>query len=191
SKIEAGKMDVGIQTVPVAEINGYIAQHFQPIAEQKGISLDVVVDDGTPGVVSTDPGRLQQILKNLLSNALKFTEHGSVRVRTYRDTHVDRFFARTLRRAPAALAFEVKDTGIGIAPEKQQLIFEAFQQADTSTSRVYGGTGLGLTISRELARLLGGEIHLRSLVGEGSTFTLFLPLSDDDRRLPEGDVGDF
>ena len=125
----------------------------------------------------SDPKRLQQILKNLLSNAVKFTSQGHVQVqRELADARLERrpLDARTTRQQ--VVAFTVEDTGIGVAPEKQRLIFEAFQQADAGTSRKYGGTGLGLAISRELAVLLGGEIKLTSVHGQGSVFTLYLPL---------------
>jgi CheY-like chemotaxis protein/two-component sensor histidine kinase len=181
SKIESGKMETERRRVPLGEVRAYAEQHFGPIAKQKNLTFTTAINPDAPPTISTDAQRFQQILKNLLSNAFKFTETGSIDLRISVEPDTHKFQSQTLRRAPAALAFAVTDTGIGIAPDKQQLIFEAFQQADASTSRVYGGTGLGLTISRELARLLGGEIHLQSAVGAGSTFTLYLPMAHEDR----------
>jgi HAMP domain-containing protein/signal transduction histidine kinase/ActR/RegA family two-component response regulator len=182
SKIEAGRMEVEWRRVPLTEIRGYLEQHFRALARQKGLAFEVTVAADVPQMLTTDPQRLQQILTNLLSNAFKFTDTGSVGMLVSVEPDTSRFGSRPLASAAAALAFAVSDTGIGIAPEKQQLVFEAFQQADTSTSRLYGGTGLGLTISRELAQLLGGELHLRSTPGVGSVFTLYLPLPTDTER---------
>ncbi len=146
------------------------------MAEAKNLPFHVYFDEDLPRSMDSDPKRLQQILKNLLSNAVKFTSHGHVKVRVGFATQGWSVDHPTLRAAQQVVAFSVEDTGIGVAPEKQRLIFEAFQQADAGTSRKYGGTGLGLAISRELAVLLGGEIKLNSLHGQGSTFTLYLPL---------------
>src|SRR5690606_12578298 len=128
-----------------------------------------------PRSVQTDTKRLQQVLKNLLSNAFKFTEHGEVALEVFIAESGWSTENDTLNKANAVIGFSVRDTGIGIPMEKQQIIFEAFQQADGSTSRRFGGTGLGLAISREIARLLGGEIRLTSQPGQGSTFTLYVP----------------
>ncbi len=181
SKIEAGRMETERQRVPLGEIRAYVEQHFLPIAGQKNLALRCSITAEAPPTITTDPQRLQQILKNLLSNAFKFTDTGSVELRIFVERDAGRLSSQALRRAPAALAFAIVDTGIGIPADKQQIIFEAFQQVDASTSRIYGGTGLGLTISRELSRLLGGEIHLASRPGAGSTFTLYLPVSLEDR----------
>ena len=163
SKIEAGKMDLLLDELPLIDVCAYVRSTFEPVAADKGLTLDVVLDENLPDVIVTDQQRLQQILRNLLSNAFKFTAQGGV----------------TLRIAQAgedAVTFAVTDTGIGIVEDKLAVIFDAFQQADGTTSRTYGGTGLGLSISRELARALGGEIGVRSRLGEGSTFTLSLQL---------------
>jgi signal transduction histidine kinase/HAMP domain-containing protein len=166
SKVEAGKMPIEPREAPLDGLRGYLEQTFRHVAEQKGLAFDIEMAPGLPETIYTDATRLQQILKNLISNAFKFTEHGSVTVRV---SAADR------RGAVPALAFAVRDTGIGIPKDKQKLVFEAFQQADGTTSRKYGGTGLGLTISREIARLLGGSIEVESAPGAGSTFTLYVP----------------
>jgi hypothetical protein len=176
SKIESGKMDVEIGGVRFTELQDYCEKTFRHVAEGK--SLDFGIELG-PSLVSevmhTDAKRLQQVLKNLLSNALKFTERGSVKLTIEKVASGWSIGHMTLSRAKSAIAFSVTDTGIGIQTDKQRIIFEAFQQADGTTSRKYGGTGLGLSISRELARLLGGEIRLQSAPSVGSTFTLYLP----------------
>ncbi|HLJ51578.1 MAG TPA: HAMP domain-containing protein [Bryobacteraceae bacterium] len=176
SKIESGKMDVEVGNVRFAELEDYCARTFRHVADGKGLEFTIDIDQQLSSeVIRTDAKRLQQVLKNLLSNALKFTEHGSVRLRVERVAKGWSAAHPVLNRAKSIIAFSVTDTGIGIAQEKQRIIFEAFQQADGTTSRKYGGTGLGLSISRELARLLGGEIRLQSSLGRGSTFTLYLP----------------
>jgi CheY-like chemotaxis protein/HAMP domain-containing protein len=175
SKVEAGKMEVTVSETPVTEVKSFVERTFRPVAEQKWLHFEVSVRDETPTALYTDGQRLQQVLKNLLSNAFKFTEQGSVKLTIRRAEKDRRFASRSLDKAAEVLAFEVADTGIGISRDKQQLIFEAFQQADGTTSRKFGGTGLGLTISRQIAQLLGGEIRVESTPGQGSTFTLFLP----------------
>ncbi|MCD2197610.1 ATP-binding protein, partial [Actinomycetospora endophytica] len=188
SKIEAGRVDVHPTTVQLADISGDVDMVFRPQAEEKGLDLRLEIAPGADSFV-TDPQRLHQILRNLLSNAVKFTSAGTVGLKigvTERGTSgsaaadpedsgsaADRF-----------VSFEVSDTGIGISGEKLDMIFEAFQQADGTTSRRFGGTGLGLSISKELARLLGGIISVTSTIGEGSTFTLYLPLHQQHRPAP-------
>jgi HAMP domain-containing protein/signal transduction histidine kinase/CheY-like chemotaxis protein len=175
SKVEAGKMEVIVTETPIADVTSFAERTFQPVAEQKNLKLTIDVKPDAPAALYTDGQRLQQVLKNLLSNAFKFTEQGGVSL-TVRKADKDRRYAsRTLDMASEVIAFEVTDTGIGISKDKQQLIFEAFQQADGTTNRKYGGTGLGLTISRNIAQLLGGEIRVDSVPGKGSTFTLLLP----------------
>ncbi len=177
SKVEAGKMQVEPRDSAVAELVDFARRTFGPVAEQKNLGFLTEVGPEVPVTVFTDPKRLQQILKNLLSNAFKFTSAGQVTLRIRMADAEERFAAPELVEADQVLAFSVIDTGIGIPEDKQKLIFEAFQQADGTTSRKYGGTGLGLSISRELARLLGGEIRVKSARGAGSTFTLYLPRS--------------
>ncbi len=162
AKIESGTMAVEIGQVRFGNLRDYVDQTFRQVAEEKGLQFAVELDQDLPPWVDTDDMRLRQVLRNLLSNAMKFTERGRVQL-------------RISRTAPDVLAFAVSDTGIGIPKDKQRLIFEAFQQADGSTSRKYGGTGLGLAISREIAGLLGGDLRVESNPGQGSTFTLFLP----------------
>ncbi|HXN75297.1 MAG TPA: HAMP domain-containing protein [Gemmatimonadaceae bacterium] len=175
SKVEAGKMDVSPTEVAMTDVKDFVERSFSQLADQKGLGFHVELNADLPHTVLTDGGRLQQVLKNLLSNAFKFTEHGDVTLTVRRAEKGRRFLNPTLERSPEVIAFAVSDTGVGIPKDKQRLIFEAFQQADGTTSRKYGGTGLGLSISREIARLLGGEIRVESVQSQGSTFTLFLP----------------
>ncbi|MRV76827.1 response regulator [Duganella sp. FT92W] len=175
SKIESGTVTLDVSEYRFANLRNYVDRTFRHMAEAKHLGFSVELRDNLPTALMTDVTRLQQVLKNLLSNAFKFTNHGQVSLAIglvntgWTSDHPN------LVHADAVLAFAVSDTGVGIAADKLQLIFEAFQQADGSTARKYGGTGLGLSISRELARLLGGEIRVESVVGSGSTFTLFLP----------------
>src|SRR4051794_26094022 len=178
SKVEAGKMEVNAGHVPMTEIGDAAERAFRPIAVEKGLEFTVEIAEDAPQALFTDEQRLQQILRNLLSNALKFTDEGSVALRIEATNEVG------LDGTPFSAAFAVIDTGIGIADDKLRLIFEAFQQADGTTSRRYGGTGLGLSISREIARLLGGEIRVRSTQGEGSTVTLLLPATFEPPPAP-------
>ncbi|WP_149243750.1 response regulator [Dyadobacter sp. 32] len=166
SKIEAGKMDLEYETVSITDITEDLRSLFNPVAKQKGLQFNIEISRDTPPVIESDKMRLEQILKNLISNALKFTSQGSV---TLSVSHAN--------GSASMIVFDVKDTGIGISPDKQHLIFEAFQQADGSTKRKYGGTGLGLSISRELVKLLGGEISVTSKSDEGSVFTITIPTS--------------
>ncbi|MBV9331914.1 MAG: response regulator, partial [Alphaproteobacteria bacterium] len=175
SKIESGTVTVEAEDISFVSLIEAVARPFRHEAETRQLSFDVEIDSQLDRTILTDSKRLQQVLKNLLSNAFKFTERGGVRLKVARATTGWSSGHPVLGSAPSAVAFEVTDSGIGIPMEKQRIIFEAFQQADASTSRKYGGTGLGLAISRELSSLLGGEIHLRSTPGSGSTFTLYLP----------------
>ncbi|MDX1547490.1 MAG: response regulator, partial [Rhodothermales bacterium] len=175
SKIESGAMAVEAEQVALSELEGDLDRMFRQMAENQGLTFRIEQEEGLPEALYTDPKRLQQILKNLLSNAFKFTKEGSVVLRMAAASEGIAFDADPLRQADRVVAFVVEDTGVGIPKDKQRVIFEAFQQADGTMSRTYGGTGLGLSISREIARMLGGEIHLESTVGEGSTFTLYLP----------------
>ncbi|MFF3713503.1 HAMP domain-containing protein [Streptomyces phaeochromogenes] len=184
SKVEAGKMDVSPTRIALVQLVDYVEATFRPLTAEKGLDFSVRVSPELPATLHTDEQRLLQVLRNLLSNAVKFTDSGAVELVirpagaevpvAIREQLLE---AGSLRDADADLiAFSVADTGIGIAASKMRVIFEAFKQADGTTSRKYGGTGLGLSISREIARLLGGEIHAQSEPGRGSTFTLYLPL---------------
>ncbi|MGH3916671.1 MAG: ATP-binding protein, partial [Pseudonocardiaceae bacterium] len=191
SKIEAGRMDVQVSPLSLADIRSYVEQVFQAQTEEKGLEFRVRMAGGVDQIV-TDAQRLQQILRNLLSNAVKFTDSGSVTLTIEPAARGMVFGVPTLDTAERVMAFAVQDTGIGIADTKFSMIFEAFQQADGTTSRKYGGTGLGLSISRELARMLGGAITVTSAVGEGSTFTLYLPEGPSfDKPAPLPRTGEF
>ncbi|WYJ44156.1 HAMP domain-containing protein [Bradyrhizobium sp. 2S1] len=176
SKIESGTVTVDAEEILTSSLLETVGRPFRHEAENRHLSFSIDVDANLARSMVTDSKRLQQVLKNLLSNAFKFTAEGGVSLTVSAALGGWSAEHPILNAAPAVVAFEVSDTGIGIPQEKQKLIFEAFQQADAGTSRKYGGTGLGLAISRELAGLLGGEIHLRSAPGKGSTFTLYLPL---------------
>jgi HAMP domain-containing protein/signal transduction histidine kinase/DNA-binding response OmpR family regulator len=190
SKIESGTVSVEAEEIFFTSLMEAVARPFRHEAENKRLSFEIHTDSHLPHTMVTDSKRLQQVLKNLLSNAFKFTEQGGVRLSVsaaptgWSEDHP------ILSKTASVVAFEVTDTGIGIPADKQRIIFEAFQQADAGTSRKYGGTGLGLAISRELASLLGGEIQLRSMPGKGSTFTLYLPQTyvgpSAPTSLPEG-----
>ncbi len=182
SKIESGTVAVDVSELRLDDLQRSVDRSFRHVAESKHVGFVIDLVQPLPKTIVTDVKRLQQILKNLLSNAFKFTHQGQVSLSM---TVAESGWSRdceTLDRASQVLAFSVSDTGIGISADKQQIIFEAFQQADGSTSRKYGGTGLGLAISRELSRLLGGEIRLVSAPSEGSTFTLYLPQSHNPAR---------
>jgi signal transduction histidine kinase/DNA-binding response OmpR family regulator len=175
SKIESGTVVADISELRLLDLQRYVERTFRHVAEAKQVAFEVYLDPHVPRTMLTDIKRMQQIIKNLLSNAFKFTHEGSVSLSVGPAAGGWSPDNEELAGAEQVIAFSVTDTGIGIAPDKQQIIFEAFQQADGSTSRKYGGTGLGLAISRELSKLLGGEIKLVSSPGEGSTFTLYLP----------------
>ncbi len=176
SKIEAGYISTDFINVRFNEITSFVETTFKHVSENKNLRFNIETDEHLPDRFETDVQRLNQILKNLLSNAFKFTEKGEVKFRVYEAARNWKQSNPNLDNAKRVVAFEIKDTGIGISKDKQNIIFEAFQQAEGSTSRKYGGTGLGLSISRGLAELLGGSIELESEAGSGSTFTLFLPI---------------
>ncbi|HEU4553468.1 MAG TPA: HAMP domain-containing protein [Chitinophaga sp.] len=176
SKIESGYISTDFINVRFGEVVAFVETTFKHISESKNLRFSIIMDEKLPQSLETDVQRLNQILKNLLSNAFKFTEKGEVRLRIYEAERNWKTANSSLDNADRVVAFEIKDTGIGISKDKQNIIFEAFQQAEGSTSRKYGGTGLGLSISRGLADLLGGSIELESEAGRGSSFTLFLPL---------------
>jgi signal transduction histidine kinase/DNA-binding response OmpR family regulator len=176
SKIESGTVSIEIGDMPMRNLKQHMERTFRQLAADKDLAFNVEFDPGLPEAIRTDDKRLQQIVLNLLSNAFKFTSRGSVTLAVRSATGGWSPSHPVLRTAEEAIEIAVIDTGIGIPEDKQKLIFEAFQQADGTTSRKYGGTGLGLSISREIARLIGGELKVKSKPGEGSTFSLFVPL---------------
>jgi signal transduction histidine kinase/DNA-binding response OmpR family regulator/HAMP domain-containing protein len=188
SKIESGTVTVDITEVRFRELQDYVDRTFRHVAENKGVDFNIELDENLPRHMLTDSQRLEQVIRNLLSNAFKFTERGTVTLNIAQVTEGWSPDREALNQARSVIAISVSDTGIGIPPDKQQIIFEAFQQADGSTSRKYGGTGLGLAISREIARLLGGEIRLASAVGQGSSFTLYLPQTHVPPRITRRDA---
>ncbi|MCA6091191.1 HAMP domain-containing protein [Streptomyces sp. SCA3-4] len=178
SKVEAGKMDITPERVPLRHLLEYVEATFRPMTAQKGLDFRITTGPGLPADVLTDDSRLRQVLRNLLSNAVKFTEEGGVELRIVPVGEAQ--LPDPVHRGGPVIAFEVKDTGIGIAEHQLETVFGAFQQSDGTTSRTYGGTGLGLSISREIAYLLGGAVTARSTLGQGSTFTLYLPVARPD-----------
>lgn len=176
SKVEAGKFEIDIEEMNLSELEDYVNRSFSQLVKKKNITLTTKVDEGLPDHIMTDTQRVMQIIKNLMSNAIKFTEKGGVTLHVGNPAE-DTRFNRPELTTKNCIAIEVTDSGIGISEETMKVIFEAFQQADGTISRKFGGTGLGLTISRSLARLLGGEIQLKSKVNVGSTFTLYLPFN--------------
>ncbi|MGW9027182.1 HAMP domain-containing protein [Streptomyces sp. NPDC055722] len=178
SKVEAGKMDVSPERVSLRQLLEYVEATFRPMTTQKSLEFTVTTAPGAPADLLTDDSRLRQILRNLLSNAVKFTEQGSVELRI--EPAADLEVPGGVHRGSTIVAFRVKDTGIGIPRQQLETIFGAFQQADGTTSRKYGGTGLGLSITREIAHLLGGAVTVESTPGQGSTFTLYLPVARAD-----------
>ncbi|MDQ1019575.1 signal transduction histidine kinase/HAMP domain-containing protein/ActR/RegA family two-component response regulator [Streptomyces afghaniensis] len=181
SKIEAGRMDVRPKRLPLIKLLDYVHATFRPLTIDRGLAFELAVGEDVPREMYSDEQRLQQILRNLLSNAIKFTASGKVELRVDRVRDAEHHYVRD---TDDVIAFTVSDTGIGIAPEKLPVIFEAFQQADGTTNRKYGGTGLGLSISREIAGLLGGRIVAESEPGKGSTFTLYVPVVSPGHTAP-------
>jgi HAMP domain-containing protein/signal transduction histidine kinase/CheY-like chemotaxis protein len=191
SKIESGFISANISPVSLAEITGFVETTFKPISEARNLRFKIEIDPVLPINIETDIQRLNQILKNLLSNAFKFTEKGEVALKIFQTNKTWwRVSNINIDNSEKVVAFSISDTGIGIPQEKQQIIFEAFQQAEGSTSRKYGGTGLGLSISRGLAELLGGTIELESSPGRGSTFTLYLPLESHATVTPSREASE-
>ncbi|GAB3898871.1 hypothetical protein GCM10029964_084000 [Kibdelosporangium lantanae] len=187
SKVEAGKMDISPERVPLRQLLDYVDATFRPLTTQKNLEFRVTTAAGVPAELLTDDSRLRQVLRNLVSNAVKFTEIGEIELRI-EPVAADEV-PSTVRHHGPAIALRVRDTGIGIPEQQLESIFGAFQQADGTTSRKYGGTGLGLSISREIAYLLGGAITVRSTVGQGSTFTFYLPVARPDfTEPPAGDT---
>ncbi len=177
AKVESGTVTADNSVVSIRELRAGLVREFEPVARGKGLSFTITIADDSPDTIVTDHQRLRQILKNLLSNAFKFTDHGGVNAQISPATYGWSEPASWLSTAPSVVAMSVSDTGIGIDDQQQRRIFEAFVQGDGTTSRLYGGTGLGLSISRELVALLGGEIQVTSTPGLGSTFTVYLPVT--------------
>ena len=190
SKIESGFISANISSVRFNEITSFVETTFKPISEARNLRFKIETEFSLPGSIETDIQRLNQILKNLLSNAFKFTEKGEVSLKIFESRKTWRSGIPTLDGASKVVGFSITDTGIGIPHEKQSIIFEAFQQAEGSTSRKYGGTGLGLSISRGLAELLGGTIELESQAGKGSAFTLYIPLLNDAASVDPREVSE-
>ncbi|MEU2023757.1 HAMP domain-containing protein [Streptomyces sp. NPDC016469] len=178
SKVEAGKMDLNPERFTLRQLLDHVEATFRPMTTQKSLAFTITTAPGVPVDLLTDDARLRQVLRNLISNAVKFTERGGVELHI--EPAADSELPGSVQRGGAVVAFHVKDTGIGIAEQQLETIFGAFQQADGTTSRKYGGTGLGLSISREIAHLLGGALTARSAPGQGSTFTLYLPVARAD-----------
>jgi HAMP domain-containing protein/signal transduction histidine kinase/DNA-binding response OmpR family regulator len=185
SKIESGVISANINPVSFSELCNYVETTFKPISEAKKLKFSIETDSELPETMETDSQRLKQILKNLLSNSFKFTEKGEIQFKIYKVPEEKVHSLKKFRKTDTVIGLEIKDTGIGIPKEKQQIIFEAFQQAEGSTSRKYGGTGLGLSISKGLSELLGGMIDLSSEPGKGSMFTLYLPLIYSSANIKE------
>jgi signal transduction histidine kinase/HAMP domain-containing protein/ActR/RegA family two-component response regulator len=185
AKVESGTVTLELSELPLVQLCDTLERDFGHVAEQKGLTLTVELEPGVPPTIATDPGRLRQVLKNLLSNAFKFTDQGGVSIRVSQAQSGWNPEHGALGRADAVTAFSVADTGIGIAPDVQRRIFEAFAQGDGTTARRYGGTGLGLSICRELVQLLGGQLALSSTQDEGSTFTVYLPSTVAGLTAPE------
>src|SRR5262249_10664078 len=175
SKVEAGRIEIEMREMALDDLRLFVERNFRVVADHKGLEFAAEIADDAPATIRTDPERLQQVIKNLLDNAFKFTERGGVRLRIGLADPGLSFDSPSLAHGDDVIAISVTDTGIGIPREKHGVIFEAFQQADGTTSRRYGGTGLGLSISLEITRLLGGEIQVESHPREGSTFTVYLP----------------
>jgi signal transduction histidine kinase/CheY-like chemotaxis protein/HAMP domain-containing protein len=184
AKVESQTVRLELASLSLEDFRDSIVQSFGSVATRQGLGFSVQLDERLPPTMCVDAHRLRQVVKNLLSNAFKFTAHGEITVRMELSTAVWEDGDERLARAESVLAISVKDTGIGVKPEQQKMVFEAFAQGDGTTAREYGGTGLGLSISRDLTRLMGGEIRLLSEPGEGSTFTVYLPLDLSDDATP-------
>lgn len=185
SKVEAGKMSINVESVNLDDLLAGIRQKFEPLVKEKGLSFNVAMEDGIPAQIQTDRQKLEQVIKNLISNAIKFTAQGSINLRVYRpDCNIDLSFASL--DCKDTIAISISDTGIGIPKECHESIFEAFQQADGTINRRYGGTGLGLSISKKFVRLLGGYLQLQSEEGKGTTFIIYLPERVKEESLTPG-----